>query len=303
MWVSAARGRRRTFTRNVALYLPSRCRLLASRGLASVTRLPVGMADRGPPDIGGLISLKVDNFPFEMTCARICDARLDPPTASVLLPGPAAPNPCCGPQSSGSLASPAAPCASQPRVCACGFGSLAQLAWRSATSHALVAARACHWRCCHHSCHHAATSRRRRRRASICTGCTRACMHPTLRVPYIYITCQVGGAQGDVLRVRRGLRLLHAARPHHRCGARGGLQPCVGAGCSPLQLACSLRCTALQAPPPTVAGSATYGCRLRHLRLQARAAASALSGTARSRRLRRPSRVAMAWIFRRAVAR
>ena len=25
------------------------------------------MAGRGPPDIGGLISLKVDNFPFAMT--------------------------------------------------------------------------------------------------------------------------------------------------------------------------------------------------------------------------------------------
>ena len=28
------------------------------------------MGSRGPPDIGGLISLKVDNFPFDMTCAR-----------------------------------------------------------------------------------------------------------------------------------------------------------------------------------------------------------------------------------------
>ena len=28
------------------------------------------MGSRGPPDIGGLISLKVDNFPYDMTCAR-----------------------------------------------------------------------------------------------------------------------------------------------------------------------------------------------------------------------------------------
>ena len=40
-------------------------------GRAADAAIDIGnMGSRGPPDIGGLISLKVDNFPFDMTCAR-----------------------------------------------------------------------------------------------------------------------------------------------------------------------------------------------------------------------------------------
>jgi len=52
------------------------------------------MGARGPPDIGGLISLKVDNFPFDMTCAR-------PPAT------PVAPTHCLSPASSQSSAAAA----------------------------------------------------------------------------------------------------------------------------------------------------------------------------------------------------
>ena len=45
------------------------------------------MGDRGPPDIGGLISLKVDNFPFEMSCARLSYRSTPQHPAHSLSPG------------------------------------------------------------------------------------------------------------------------------------------------------------------------------------------------------------------------
>eukprot|EP00966_Prymnesium_polylepis_P125221 2895918-Prymnesium_polylepis.1 len=42
------------------------------------------MAERGPPDIGGLISLKVDNFPFTTTCARSSRPTHTPPPCTTL---------------------------------------------------------------------------------------------------------------------------------------------------------------------------------------------------------------------------
>ena len=48
---------------------------------------------------------------------------------------------------------------------------------------------------------------------------------------------------------------------NHRCGDRGRVQPLARAGCSSLQLACSLSCIRSQTPPPSVADPATYGRR------------------------------------------
>ena len=43
----------------------------AAHTAAADAAIDIGnMGSRGPPDIGGLISLKVDNFPYDMTCAR-----------------------------------------------------------------------------------------------------------------------------------------------------------------------------------------------------------------------------------------
>ena len=57
-----------------------------------------GMGTRG--DIGGLISVKVEHFPFEMTCAhpQHRDARSTPPTALSPRPSASAGHRRCSPQ-------------------------------------------------------------------------------------------------------------------------------------------------------------------------------------------------------------
>ena len=81
-------------------YHPSSPRVAARNVHPADALVLAGMGSRGPPDIGGLISVKVDNFPFEMTCAhpQHRDARCTPPTALSPRPSASAGHRRCSPQ-------------------------------------------------------------------------------------------------------------------------------------------------------------------------------------------------------------